>query len=344
MTPNPTHFIFRLPQTLIRGLGLENFTDLKFIQANIIRNKAHVFKSSELELAVFKLNNLIVNSIEPKSQFEEMNIFESNNSLPSTAIIDFNLLSSHKTFPNLLNIENISVMPYESFVHNPTPEDLIKVISFLRTLKRSYNFSKNVKPLYFYNWADMITLHKSSFFLPWFWKHQDLNLELYLMRIKSIRQNLSKKYSYVNNFLGVSNPILVQLTEWPGSKPIYQTLEDLYSNSEFFRTTIDKGNCTIFLKPHRSIPFYRQFLDDSYRDIPVIKTASLEETLIPTEVFINSNPQKVLLVSEFSSSLFNYQVKNLIGVRNENNAIDFSNIALTASRLPQDPRKYFLSI
>ena len=344
MNNNTNNFIFRLPQTLIRAVGIKEFTDFQFSQVNIIRNKSHIFNSAPLERAYFKISEDIIKSLNPKSYIERINLFDDTLILPDTAIIDYNILTSSDIFSNIKKIKNIKVVPYESFVHNPVATDLINTLSFFKTLKRSYLFWSIHRPLYFYNWIDMITLNKFSYFLPWFWKPINLDIELYKFRLNIVAEQLSLKYDYIDKYLTSKNPILIQLTEWPQKKTIIENLEYIYNKSEAFRNSINTEGAVIFLKPHRSVPKYVEFTAKKFKGVEIIKPETLEESLIPSEILINSSIENSpLIISEFSSSLFNFQSQEFIGIRDSDYAKEFSRLALSFKRLSHSKlNRYFI--
>jgi hypothetical protein len=335
MTNNTNNFIFRLPQTLIRALGIKEFTNFQFSQVNIIRNKTHVFNSDHLEKAYFQISEDIVKSLNPKSYIKKINLFDDTLILPDEATIDYNILTSSDIFYNIKKIKNIKVVPYESFVHNPAAIDLINILSFFKTLKRSYLFWSIHRPLYFYDWIDMITLNNFNYFLPWFWKPINLDIELYKFRLCIIAEQLSIKYEFMNKYLASKNPILIQLTEWPQKKKIVDNLEYIYNKSNTFRNLINTKDAQIFLKPHRSVPKYVEFTAKKFRGVEIIKPETLEESLIPSEILINS--------SNGNSPLFNFQAQKFIGIMDSDYSKEFSRLTLSFKRLSRSKlKRYFI--
>jgi len=148
----------------------------------------------------------------------------------------------------------------------------------------------------------------------------------------------------MNKYLASKNPILIQLTEWPKKKTIIENLEYTYNRSEAFRNSINTEGALIFLKPHRSFPKYVEFTAKKFRGVEIIKPETLEESLLPSEILINSSVESnPLIISEFSSSLFNFQSQGFIGIRDSDYAKEFSRLALTFKRLSRNKlNRYFI--
>ena len=100
----------------------------------------------------------------------------------------------------------------------------------------------------------------------------------------------------------------------------------------------------IFLKPHRSVPKYVEFTAKKFKGVEIIKPETLEESLIPSEILINSSIENSpLIISEFSSSLFNFQSQEFIGIRDSDYAKEFSRLALSFKRLSHSKlNRYFI--
>jgi hypothetical protein len=148
----------------------------------------------------------------------------------------------------------------------------------------------------------------------------------------------------MNKYLASKNPILIQLTEWPQKKKIVDNLEYIYNKSNTFRNLINTKDAQIFLKPHRSVPKYVEFTAKKFRGVEIIKPETLEESLIPSEILINSsNGNSPLIISEFSSSLFNFQAQKFIGIMDSDYSKEFSRLTLSFKRLSRSKlKRYFI--
>ena len=80
---------------------------------------------------------------------------------------------------------------------------------------------------------------------------------------------------------------------------------------------VDIGDVTIFIKPHRSEVLYEKIRSSySFHGNEVYFPGNLYDFYIPTEI-LASIDNKVTLVSEVSSSVFNSFIKHNIVINNE---------------------------
>jgi hypothetical protein len=328
------NLIFRLPQTLIRSLGISELDNYNFFLANTIRSTKHIINSTEVEKSVFRVATEIVYAINKDSRLNYLNLYEENAVYPLDATVDYNLIQS---FENLKKIKKISLLPYDSLVLNPEKHDLIYMKSFLKGIKDCFTIWKFVKPEVCYNWIDMITKNETKNYLPWFWKPQKLDLKLYLSRVKVVAKHLALKYEFMNEFLKAYDPIYIQYTKYPGAINLTDRLDCIYESSELFRSKIKNKNCAIFVKPHRSVPYIKSEEPEYYKGVRLFLPNNLDELLIPSELFINSKENPFLIISEWSSSLFNFQVETLIPIKNHNDKFYFMRMRMANRRLS----KYF---
>lgn len=303
------NLIVRLPQSLIRALGISNLPELNIIQSSLSRNSSHVFKSAPDEMAVYKLNKEIISALNFKSNYRLVNIFDDKLILPDYLIIDFNLISS-LSLPCFKNLKKSIILPYASEVYSPVRSDVLNLEGFARCIKSSLRVKKFVHPEYFLNWTDMICRYNNPNFLPWFWKPLQMELPLYTKRIRSIANRLSKKYEFISNFLDAEKAILFQFGSLGGEKSVEKILLKLYSTSNIFRNYIDTGNANIFVKPHRSLGSRKNKYPLHFRGATIHTTNDLVERYIPSEIFINGSEKNFLLISDHSSSLYNFQISH----------------------------------
>jgi len=307
---DPTDLLFRLPQSLMRSLGIPGLCSMRLSQVDVERNNGNV-KNSAWNEAISDINIDILNSVNPGVPINFLDLRNFIDPLPKIAAVDFNLISSIDIYPNLRKIESIFVLPYASHVNCPKIADLSFFKSFLRCLKTSHSSNKRLSVDYYYDWASMILNQKTSNYLPWFWKPVELNCDLYLSRIQKIVKVFNLKFSFFQNFINSTSPILILATELPNGSSFFDKMEYLYKFSDSFKIAINEGRSQIFLKSHRTHPFPRSVLPNTFRGTPVIVADNLSETVIPAELFLNCG-KDLLLAAEFGSSIFNFQVKRFI--------------------------------
>ena len=178
----------------------------------------------------------------------------------------------------------------------------------------------------------MILKDSSTNYLPWFWKSTGLDIDLYVSRIQTIAQSFSLKYDFFHKFMNSKNPILLLATEYQNSPPIIEQLANLYKASPNFKNKIDQGDTEIFVKSHRTVPFPKNDLPSKFMNVPIIVAENLSETVIPAELFINSGKDS-LLVNEFSSAVFNYQISKFIALPSSTDVSYISAHGLIVNRM-----------
>jgi hypothetical protein len=290
----------------------------------------HKINSTEVEKSISRVTSEIIYAINNSSQLNHINLYDENIVYPSHAILDYNLIQS---FENLKKINHISLLPYDSLVLNPEKRDLLDVKSFLKGMKDCFTIWRHVKPELCYNWVDMITKNEARNYLPWFWKPQKLDLELYLSRVKVVSQHLALKYEFMEEFMKADDPVYLQYTQYPGAIDLFDRLDNIFETSKLFRTKIQKANCAIFVKPHRSILDIKSSEPKYYKGVRIFMPNKIDELLIPSELFINSKENPFLIISEWSSSLFNFQAGTLVPIKNQNDKSDFSRMRMANRRL-----------
>jgi hypothetical protein len=308
----PTDLLFRLPQSVIRSLGIPSLEFMNLSQVNMRRNQTSL-ESIDRENAVYEVNFNIFNSIYPNASITSLNLAASNILMPEIATVDSNLLSAIDLYPNLKKINSVFALPYASHVTSPKVNDLIHLKNFARCLKYSYLSNKKIQVDFYYDWASMILKDSSTNYLPWFWKSTRLDIDLYVSRIQIIAKSFSLKYDFFHKFMNSKKPILLLATEYQNGPTILEKLTNLYTTSPNFKIKIHQGNAEIFLKSHRTVPLPKNGLPSKFMNVPIIVAENLSETAIPAELFINSG-KDISLVSEFGSTVFNYQVGKFIAL------------------------------
>lgn len=332
------NLIFRLPQSLIRSFGIKDIANFNFFQTNFTRNSPQQNNVAEIEMGIYNLNSIIIGSLTgKKSNLKFINLLDEKLIYPINAVVDYNLITSSEINRGLKQIKNLTILPYDSLVLNPKFEDIRYLKSFLKSTKDCYFIWKKSKAKFCYNWIDMITLNDHKTFLPWFWKPKELSLNLYLTRIRDVALSLSNEFEFMNNFHNCVNPILIQYTEYKSEMRIQNQLDNLFNLSAIFRDRIRQPGAEIFLKPHRTNMNYEDNNLTRFKGIKINRPISIEENFIPSEVFINSRNSNLLLISEWSSSLFNFQIKDIIPIKYDNlhDLIlkDFHRLRMSLSRL-----------
>lgn len=328
---NSKFILIRLPQTLLRGLAIPNFTSLKVLQTNIERKLNFKDSVTPREAATYLINNKIIESIGMDTPETVLNIYDNKSLVPEHTIIDSNLAFNSK-LPSFRKYKDPVILPYDSVVHNPIYSDLSCIKGFVYCLKDSLYFRKGIRPKYVYDWAGMICKTQNSKYIPWFWKPLPMDLNLYLDRIQIVSKCLGNKFTFLNRFQNSVNPILfLYSSEWHQST-IENTLLSLYENSEILRNQIDTEGSDIFVKPHRAEPFVPKAPINYFKGSRIVYAESLTEHFIPSELFINSKKNEFLLVSEWSSTLFNHQIERFVPIKDVRPSSDFT-LLLAGHRL-----------
>jgi len=330
------NLIFRLPQSLVRALGIKEIEKCNFYQANVHRHQKHKINSLPYERAIFNLNSLIVAGINKRKKLNFLNLFDDSIFFPQEVIVDYNLLTSIETFKSLKNIKNISVLPYNSATFNPVIQDLFSIKGFSKCLKDSFEFSKKVKPRSFYNWVEMISGAENTKFLPWFWTSKSLSRELYLFNLKKVAAHLSGYYIFLKKFLNAEDPILIQYTELNENEILENLLNELFSVNSNFRNKILKKKSIIFIKPHRSNFKFKSYSIRNFKGTEIVYPLNMEESLIPSEIFINSRDNSFLFISEWSSSLINFQIREFIPIKRGFEKKNFTYMRLSLNRFARN--------
>ena len=327
----PTDLIFRLPQSAIRSLGIPKLESMNFNQVNVNRPNAQT-RNFAWEEAVKEANHNIFTSVYPDSNINNLDLSDPNILIPKRAIVDLNLITHSKLYPNLQKIQSIAVLPYASHVYSPKIKDLIYWKSFARCLKYSFLSNKRIKVDFYYDWATMILKDSSTNYLPWFWKSSWLDIELYLLRLQKVAQLFSLKYDFFQKFMNSENPILLLATEYQNAPTIHEQLTNLYKTSPAFKDKIHQGNTEIFLKSHRTVPLPKKRLPSKFMNVPIMVAENLSETTIPSELFINSGKES-LLVSEFGSTVFNFQITEFVALPSSTDLLYISAHGLIVDRM-----------
>ena len=311
---NPENLLVRLPQTIVRSLGLAEFSKLNFFQGNISKNPSHKIGNTPREKAIFTLNSEIILSASGGKTPIIWDLFDSTKQVPTQTILDFNLIP-FCNLPSMEKLKEPSIMPYASQVYNPIVNDLLSPYGVLRCLKTSLYIRKSVKPRYFYDWASMICGNNNQNYIPWYWKPITMSLELYLIQVRKVANSLKKNYNFLNTFLDTENPILFQYTEHTFNSSIENHLNYLYSNNKVFNKEVKKRGAKIFIKPHRSKSFIPKNPIFCFNGVEIVYAESLIEHYIPTEIFLNSTSRDFLFISEWSSGIYNFQIKRFIPLK-----------------------------
>ncbi len=328
---NPEFLLVRLPQTLIRGLAIPNFTSLKIIQANVERESSVNNLMTLRQKATLLINTEVLHSLGMDDPVSVIDIFDEDSLIPERAIIDSNLAHNAK-LPSFRNCLNPVILPYASSVFNPTYSDLTHVKGFTQCLRESLYILKSIRPQYIYDWTGVICKTQFGQHVPWFWKPLSMDLNKYINRIQVVSQYLGEKYPFLNQFRNAVNPILLLYSSEWHHKTIEEVLINLYNSSQQLRNQIELEGSTIFVKPHRAWSFLPKESINYFKGSKVLYADCLAEHLIPTEVFINSKQGKFLLISEWSSTLFNFQIKNFIPIPDPRPSYDFT-LLLAGHRL-----------
>ena len=161
----------------------------------------------------------------------------------------------------------------------------------------------------------MICGNNNQNYIPWYWKPITMSLELYLIQVRKVANSLKKNYNFLNTFLDTENPILFQYTEHTFNSSIENHLNYLYSNNKVFNKEVKKRGAKIFIKPHRSKSFIPKNPIFCFNGVEIVYAESLIEHYIPTEIFLNSTSRDFLFISEWSSGIYNFQIKRFIPLK-----------------------------
>jgi hypothetical protein len=328
---NPENLLFRLPQTIVRSLGIAEFSKLNFFQGNIAKNPSHRMGTAPDEIAINTLNSEIIFSASDGKTPIILDLFDSTIQVPRNTILDFNLIP-FSNLPSMKKLKEPTVIPYASEVYNPILIDLLSPYGILRCLKNSLYIRRTVKPKYFYDWASMICGTNNQNYIPWYWKPITMSLELYLSKVKKVSNSLKKKYNFLNNFLETENPILIQYSEHANNSSIENQLNYLNSSNKIFQEELKKPGARIFIKPHRSRGFIPKHAIFSFKGVEIVYAESLIEHYIPSEIFLNSINKDFLFISEWSSAIYNFQIKKFIPLKSPNIA-QIDDLLITSRRL-----------
>ena len=330
---NSENLLFRLPQTVIRSLGIPELTRLNFFQGNIAKNSKPRMGTAADEIAINKLNKEIIFAASDGKSPIIYDLFDSKNIVPENTILDFNLIS-FCNLPSMKNLRKPIVLPYSSEVYNPIKTDLLDPYGLLRCLKNSLYIRKQIKPKYFYDWASMICKNSNKGYIPWYWQPLQMNLELYLARMQKVASSLKTKYRFFHDFMESENPILIQYSGLGHNTSIGYQIESLYKNNRVFRSEIKKSGTRIFIKPHRSKPFMPENSLENFNGVEIRYAENLQEHYLPSEIFLNSRTNKYLFISEWSSAVYNFQISKFLPIKSKS-IPQFDDLLLTSRRLAQ---------
>jgi len=330
---NSENLLFRLPQTVVRSLGIPEFAQLNFFQGNIAKNPKHRIGTAPDEMAINELNREIIFAASDGKSPITYDLFDSKNIVPANTILDFNLIS-FCNLPSMQNLRKPIVLPYASEVYNPITTDLLNPYGLLRCLKNSLYIRKQIKPQYFYDWTSMICKNSNQSYIRWYWQPLQMNLELYLARIEKVASGLKAKYRFFQDFLESENPILLQYSENGDNPSIEYQLKLLYKNNKIFRSELKKSGARIFIKPHRSKHFAPKNSIKNFYGVEIRYADNLAEHYLPSEIFLNSITKDFLFISEWSSAVYNFQISKFIPIKSAN-IPQFDDLLLTSRRLAQ---------
>ena len=325
------NLLIRLPQSLVRSLAIPEFPNLNIYEASYNRYSKKTKGILSQVKAISMINKYIIDAVSKSNKKIHVDLNRTNLKFPQDLIVDYNLMYQ-LNLKNFDLLSKIIVLPYGTEVHNPTFKDIFQPSGLSRCIRQSMYIRKRIKVDCIYDWAGMITLSDDENYLPWFWKPLKLDVDLYLERIHLVGRFLAERYHFVNEFFNQPNPILIQYSEGISRKPLLNVLNDLNQKSELFRSFLLKNNSKIFIKPHRSDISKLLNRPQFFKGAEIIYADNLEVNYIPSEVFINSGIDNFLLVSEFSTSIFNFQVKNFVAI-NESKPVQFKHNLMAARRL-----------
>jgi hypothetical protein len=230
------------------------------------------------------------------------------------------------------------LVPYASSVFNPKYDDLKDIRAFLKCLRDSWNYKTLISPKGVLDWASMILDQNNGRYTPWFWDRVELDVKIYQERIKSAGIFLGKKSNLIRKIKAAKKPIIIQPTRSVKNNTYNQVIEYYYNNSKKFRTMVDIGDVSIFIKPHRSEVLHEKIRPNySFHGNEVFFPNNLYDFYIPTEILANID-NKVTLVSEVSSSVFNSFIKHNIVINNELTKNLFKQYGLISHRFKSEDR------
>jgi hypothetical protein len=326
-------FIFRLPQTIIRAFGFVNLPSLKYFQAPISDSNL----SLEIVDSIANINYDLLSSVNEK-KIEVFSLKDNLREFPSPALIESNLV--HKNHFLFKGIPVKYLVPYASNVFNPKYSDIKDVRAFLKCLRDSWNYKQLVSPKGVLDWASMILDENYGGYTPWFWDRIELDTKIYQARIKSAEIFLGKKSDLIRRIRASKNPIIIQPTRSLINSTYDEVIEYYYNQSTKFRTMVDIGDVSIYIKPHRSEVLYEKIRTTySFRGNEVSFPNNLYDFYIPTEILLNID-NNVTLVSEVSSSVFNSFIKRNIIIKNELTKNLFNQYGLISHRFKSKDTYY----
>lgn len=299
-------FIFRLPQTIIRAFGIPKLPYLDYFQIPI----NHKNLGSSVEKKIYEINGDLLSSISDKKimHVTERDFPFNKDSLPT--VIESNLV--HLYHSKLKHIPTIYLIPYASSVFNPKLGDLRDLRGLLKCLKHSWYFNKLIKIAGVFDWASMILDDKVGARIPWFWNSLDLDLNVYIERLKLAEIKMSKKSQFITLIQRKVNPIIIQPTLYKDRNSYLKVLDYYYQNNFELRKLIDENEVNIFIKPHRSdIVFWQKQKPSRFHGHDIHFPTDYYDLLVPTEVLLNIKNESTL-VSEVSSTLFNSSISRKI--------------------------------
>ena len=303
-------FIFRLPQTIIRAFGYINLPSLKYFQAPI--NNSDL--SFEVVNSITKMNYDLLSSVN-LNEIQVFSLTDNPHDFPSPALIESNLVHKNHLLLNRIPVKYL--VPYASNVFNPKYDDLKDMRAFLKCLRDSWNYKTLISPRGVLDWASMILNQNDGRFTPWFWDRIELDAKIYQERIQSAGIFLGKKSNLIRKIKAATKPIIIQPTRSVKNNTYNEVLEYYYNYSTKFRAMVDVGDVSIFIKPHRSEVLYEKIRPNySFHGNEVFFPNNLYDFYIPTEILVNID-NKVTLVSEVSSSVFNSFIESNIVINNE---------------------------
>ena len=320
------NFIFRLPQTIIRAFGIPKLPNLDYFQIPI-NNK---YLDSSIENKIYEINNDLLSSISDKeiTHVTEKDFPFNKNSLPT--VIESNIV--HLYHAKLKHIPTIYLIPYASSVFNPKFEDLKDLRGFLKCLKHSWYFKKLIPIAGVFDWASMILDDMAGPYIPWFWHSLDLDLNVYIERLKLAEIKLSNKSQFITLIQKKVNPIIIQPTLYKERDSYLKVLDYYYQNNFELRKLIDENEVNIFIKPHRSdTVFWQKQKPGRFRGHNIHFPTDYYDLLLPTEILLNIK-NALTLVSEVSSTLFNSSISRKILISDSSTDKLLLDYGLMASR------------
>ena len=319
-------FIFRLPQTIIRAFGIPRLPYLDYFQIPI--NNKNLDNS--IEKKIYEVNSDLLSSISEKkiTHITERNFPFNKNSLPT--VVESNIV--HLYHSKLKHIPTIYLIPYASSVFNPKFEDLRHLRGFLKCLKDSWYFNRLIPIAGVFDWASMILDDRAGAYIPWFWNRLDLDLNVYIERLRLAEIKLGKKSQFIDLIQNKRNPIIIQSVLGKERTSYLEVLDYYYQNNFELRKIVDENEVNFFIKPHRSdISFLQKQKTSKFRGHDIHFPNDFYDLLVPTELLLNIR-NKPILVSEVSSTLFNSSISHKILISDSSTNKLLLDYGLMASR------------